>query len=84
MAKSGAQLDHLLHEQELLVLDGQEALLEAVVVVLDVVLLSLEALDLLPLALSRGLSGGAVAKDSLDAALLLLIIGLGSLSESSS
>ena len=78
VAELGAQLDDLLHQEELLMLDGHQALLEAVAVVLDVLLLALETFDFLPLALTRGLGGGAISEDALDTTLLLLIFGLGS------
>ena len=42
-------------------LNGQQALFETMVVVFDIVLLALEALDLLSLSFARGLSRGAVA-----------------------
>ena len=78
VTEGGAQLDHLLLEQKLLVLDGQDALLQAVVDVFNVGLLALEPLHLLPLTFARGLGGGSVAEDALDAALFLFIIRLGS------
>ena len=43
-------------------------------------LLGLEGLNLLALALARGLGGATVAEDALDTALLLLIFCLCSLS----
>lgn len=55
------------------------ALLERLEVGLHLVFLGLEDLVLLPLALARVVGGEAVALDTLDAALLLLVLGLGSL-----
>jgi membrane protein DedA with SNARE-associated domain len=46
---------------------------------LHLVFFELEDLVLLPLALARVVGGEAVALDTLDAALLLLVLGLGSL-----
>jgi hypothetical protein len=48
-------------------------------VVLDLILLGLEQLDLLPLSLTRVVGGKTVALHTLDAALFLLILGLGTL-----
>jgi hypothetical protein len=47
--------------------------------VLELVLLFLEVLGLLALALTRVVGGEAVALDALNASLLLLVLGLGSL-----
>jgi len=46
---------------------------------LDHVLLGLEGLDFLTLALARVVGGQAVALDTLDATLLLLVLGFGAL-----
>lgn len=58
-------------------LDDQQAVLEALILLLDGGLLALDFLNLLSLALPRRLRGLTVPKHSLDATLLLLVVCLG-------
>lgn len=58
-------------------LDGQQALLEALILFFDGRLLAFELLNLLSLALPRRLGGLTVSEYSLDTTLLLLVVCLG-------
>lgn len=72
----GGEAEELLLEGEVARLGLGKTELEVAVAALDGHLLGLEGLDLLALALARGLRGATVAEDALDAALFLLVFGL--------
>lgn len=79
LAETSDELVDALLQVVLLGLDSHDPLTKSEVLLLDGGLLTLQFLNLLALAFSRGLGGGAVAEDSLDAPLLLLVVCLGSL-----
>jgi hypothetical protein len=70
----------LLGQEKFLVFHRHQALLEPLILQLDLVLFPLQLLHLLSLAFPRRLSGLTVPQHSFDATLLFLIFGLGSLS----
>jgi len=75
-AEKVAEFGNFLLHSVLLLLDLHQASLELSVLLVDDIAFSLELLNLLSLALSRGLSSLPVSQDTLDAALLLLIFSL--------